>query len=278
MYTTRVSAITIVQTPELGSPQIGQLMRPTLTKESTNMSRKMLILLSAVILLPAAARAQTVDEVVAKWVQARGGMDKLKSIQTRRIALKFHAGSFEANIVEINKRPDKMRQEFILQGMAQVEAYDGKSGWQLNPFSGRREAELLSEDDTKGLVEEADIDGPLVDYAQKGHKAELVGHDDVEGTDCYKIKLTLKNGDIRTIYLDTDSMMQIKQESQTYIRGAIREGETYYGDYEKVDGVYEPFAIESGQKGDPDRQKLTVEKVEFNVPVDDSIFAMPVKH
>jgi len=159
-----------------------------------------------------------------------------------------------------------------------VQSYDGKTGWQLNPFEGRREAELLSEDDMKGLVEEADIDGPLVDYAQKGHKAELVGHDDVEGTDCYKIKLTLKNGDIRYTYLDTDSLMEIKLESQTMIRGAMQEGETYFGDYEKVDGMYEPFAIESGQKGNPDRQKLTVEKVEFNVPVDDSIFVMPVKH
>jgi outer membrane lipoprotein-sorting protein len=239
------------------------------------MSRKMLTLLAALILIPAGARAQTVDEVVAKWVQARGGMDKLKSVQTERVTMKLHAGSFEASIVEINKRPDKARQEFILQGMAQVLAYDGKTGWQLNPFEGRREAELMSEDDMKGIVEEADIDGPLVDYALKGHKAEFVGHDDVEGTDCYKIKLTLKNGDIRTIYLDTDSMMEIKEESQTYIRGAIREGESYYGDYEKVDGLYVPFAIENGQKGDPDRTKLTVEKVEFNVPVDDSTFTMP---
>ena len=117
-----------------------------------------------------------------------------------------------------------------------------------------------------------------MDYAQKGHRAELVGHDTVEGTDCYKIKLTLKNGDIRYIYLDTDSLMEIKLESQTMIRGAMREGETYFGDYEKVDGLYEPFEIEQGRKGDPDRQKLTVEKVEFNVPVDDSVFAMPVKH
>jgi len=242
------------------------------------MSRRVLILLATAILLPIGSRAQTLDEVVARWVQAQGGMDKLKSVQTRRITMKLHAGSFEASIVEINKRPDKARQEFILQGMAQVEAYDGKSGWQLNPFEGRRDAELLSEDDMKGLVEQADIDGPLVDYAQKGHKAELVGHDDVEGTDCYKIKLTLKNGDIRYIYLDTDSLMEIKQESQTMIRGAMQEGETYFGDYEKVDGIYEPFAIEQGRKGDPERTKLTVEKVEFNVPVEDAVFAMPVKH
>ncbi len=257
---------------------MSQLKGRTLFKEQTHMSRKILTLLATAILLPIGARAQTVDDIVAKWVQARGGMDKLKSVQTQRITLKLRGGMFEATIVQINKRPDKMRQEFILQGMAMVQSYDGKTGWQLNPFEGRRDAELLSEDDMKGLVEEADIDGPLVDYAGKGHKAELVGHDDVEGTDCYKIKLTLKNGDIRTIYLDTDSLMEIKMESQTMIRGAMQEGETYFGDYEKVDGIYEPFAIESGQKGNPDRQKLTVEKVEFNVPLDDSMFAMPVKH
>ncbi|HEV2426523.1 MAG TPA: hypothetical protein VGZ29_16985 [Terriglobia bacterium] len=242
------------------------------------MSRKILTLLAAAVLLPIGVRAQSVDEVIAKWVQARGGIDKLRSIQAERTTLKLQAGGFEATVVQIKKRPGKMRQEFILQGMAEVRAYDGKTGWQLNPFEGRRDAELLSEDDRKDLVEGADIDGPLVDYAQKGHRAELVGHDNVEGTDCYKIKLTLKNGDIRYIYLDTDSLMEIKLESQTMIRGAMREGETYFGDYEKVDGLYEPFEIEQGRKGDPDRQKLTVEKVEFNVPVDDSVFAMPVKH
>lgn len=241
------------------------------------MHRTLPLLLAAVILVPAGARAQNVDEVIAKWIQARGGMDKLKSIQTERTTMKFHAGPFEAAVVEINKRPDKVRQNFILQGMAQVQAYDGKTGWQLNPFEGRREAELMSADDAKGLIEEADMDGPLVDYAQKGHKAELVGHDSVEGTDCFKIKLTLKTGDVRYIYLDTDSLMEIKQDEQTMVRGAIRETETYYGDYEQVDGLYVPFAIESGRKGDTDRQKLTVEKAEFNVPVDDAVFAMPAK-
>ncbi|HEV3278339.1 MAG TPA: outer membrane lipoprotein-sorting protein [Terriglobia bacterium] len=258
---------------------MSQLKLPRAIKELTPMHRTVLAFFAALILLPVAAGAQTVDEVIARYVQARGGMDKLKSVRTERISMKFHAGSFEADVVQINKRPDKVRQEFILQGMAQVEAYDGKAGWQLNPFEGRREAELLSEDDTKGLVLDADIDGPLVDYAQKGHKAELVGHDSVEGTDCYKIKLTLKTGDIHTYYLDTDSLMEIKEESQTMIRGAMRESETYYGDYDKVDGMYVPFAIESGQKGDPDRTKLTVEKVEFNVPVDDAVFIMPAaKH
>jgi hypothetical protein len=134
---------------------------------------------------------------------------------------------------------------------------------------------LLSADDTKGLQVDADIDGPLVNYKQKGSAAELVGHDSVEGTDCYKIKLTLKNGDVRYYYLDAESYMVIKLETQTIIRGSLQERETYYGDYEKVEGIYYPFTSESGQKDQPDRLQVTLDKIEVNVPLDDSRFAVP---
>ena len=240
------------------------------------MSKSTMTALVALALFSPAATAQTVDEVIAKNIQARGGLEKLKSVTSLRQTGIFSAGSFRAQVVQENKRPDKVREEFILQGMAQVQAYDGKTGWQVSPFGGRRDPELLSQDDMKGLVVEADIDDPLVDYQQKGHKAELLGHDSVEGTDCYKIKLTLKNGDVRTYYLDTDSFLELKLENQTYIRGALQESETYYGDYEEVNGIYYPFAREMGQRGDSSRSKITVEKVEQNVPLEDSLFSVPV--
>jgi len=237
------------------------------------MFKTLLTILAALVLAPLAS-AQTVDEIIARNIQAHGGMEKLKSVATARQTAKL-VGAFRAEIVREGKRPDKVRDEFIIQGMASTSAYDGKVGWRVNPFGGRRDAEMLSEDDTKGLVEEADIDGPLVDYQQKGNKAELMGHDSVEGTDCYKVKLTWKNGDVWIYYLDADSYLELKLETQTTIRGAIQEGEQYFGDYDKVDGLYFPFALEYGQKGDPDRQKITVEKVELNVPLDDSLFSMP---
>ena len=239
------------------------------------MLRKLLIIVAAMGMLPAATRAQSVDETIAKYIQAQGGLAKLKGVTTRRQSAKFSAGSFKADVLQVNKRPDKVREEFIIQGMAQVRAYDGKIGWQVNPFGGRKEPDLLSEDDTKDLVVDADMDGPLVDYKEKGHQAELMGHDSVEGTDCYKIRLTLKNGDIRTYYLDTDTYLELKLETKTFIRGAPQESETYYGDYEQVGGIYFPFAIENGQKGDPDRVRYTVEKIELNVPAADSLFAEP---
>lgn len=241
------------------------------------MVRKLSLILAVSLLAPAMLAAQTVDEVIAKNVQALGGMDKLKSVNTLRVSGKLQIQGFEAQFLQRNKRENRVREEVSIQGMAQVQAYDGKGGWTVNPFSGRRDAELMSDDDSKSLQVDADIDGPLVDYKEKGHKAELVGHDSVEGTDCYKIKLTLKNGDIRYYYIDTDSFMELKLETQTTIRGTIQEGETYFGDYEKVNGIYYPFAFESGQKGDTNRVKYTIEKVEQNVPIDDSVFTVPAK-
>jgi hypothetical protein len=228
-------------------------------------------------LLSLGAGAQTVDEVIAKNIAAHGGMDKLKAVKTIRVSGHFAQGSFRAGFVQENKRPGKVREENIIQGLASIDGYDGKTGWRVNPFQGRRDAQLLSEDDLKGLAEDADIDGQLVDYKQKGHKAELVGHDAVEGTDCYKVRLTLNNGDVRTYYIDTDSNLEIKMESQRIVRGSLEESETYFGDYEKVESVYYPFAFQTAEKGQPeaDRTQYTVEKIEVNVPLDDDRFAMP---
>jgi hypothetical protein len=239
------------------------------------MFRNLLTLACAIFLSGIALHAQTVDEIIAKNVQAHGGMEKMKAVQSIRITGKLNVGSFRAGFMQENKRPDKVREEQIIQGLAAVQAYDGKTGWQVNPFGGRRDAELMSQDDLKGLTIDADIDGPLVDYKEKGHKAELVGHDSVEGTDCYKIKLSLKNGDVRYYFLDTDSFLELKIETQSSIRGTVQYSETYFGDYEEVQGLFYSFAYESGAKGDTNRVKLAVDKVEINLPLGDSIFSMP---
>jgi hypothetical protein len=244
--------------------------------EFSGVVRFFLSVVAAVAFLPFAASAQTVDEVIAKNIQAHGGAEKLKSVRSLRTTAKFSQGSFRADFRQENKRADKVREEFIIQGLAQVQAYDGKTGWQISPFGGRKDPELLSQDDLKSLAVDADIDGPLVDYKQKGHKAELVGHDSVEGTDCFKIKLSMKNGDVRYYYLDRDSFLELKLEIQTTIRGALQENEMYYGDYEQVNGVYYPFAVEQAQKGSASRAQISVQKIEQNVALEDGHFSMPV--
>lgn len=225
--------------------------------------------------IPVSAGAQSVDEIILKNIQAHGGVDKLKSVQSLRTTAKFSQGSFRAEVRQVNKRPEKVREEFIIQGLAQIQAYDGKTGWQISPFSGRKDPELLSQDDMKSLIVDADMDGPLVNYKEKGHKAELVGHDSVEGTDCFKIKLSMKNGDVRYYYLDGDSFLELKLEIQTTIRGALQESEMYFGDYEQVGGIYYAFVVEQAQKGSASRAQVTVAKIEQNVALDDADFSMP---
>jgi outer membrane lipoprotein-sorting protein len=234
------------------------------------MIRSLLVALAAVLLLPAMAQAQTVDEIIAKNAQARGGLEKLKSVKTMRMTATVSAGSFRAQFVRDNKRDDKVREETILQGLARVRAYDGKTAWQV------KDPELISQDNAKSLIVHADIEGPLIDYKVKGHNAELLGHDSVEGTDCYKIKLTLKDGDVRYYYLDADSFLEIKIESESKIRGALQYTDTFLGDYDLVNGIYFPFAIETGETGSEKREKFTVDKIVLNLLLDDAMFAMPV--
>jgi hypothetical protein len=219
--------------------------------------------------------AQTVDEIIAKNLEARGGLARIKAVQSMRETGKLSAGSFQAKFIQLNLRPNRVREEVVIQGMSQIDAFDGKTGWRVSPFEGRKDPDLLSADDMKGLMTDADMDGQLVDYRNKDHRAELEGHDSVEGTDCYKIKLTLSNGDIRYFYIDTDSFLELKIETQRNIRGTVQYSETYYGDYEDVNGIYFPFDIEVGEKGSPDRTKFTIEKVELNVPMQPIQFAIP---
>jgi hypothetical protein len=250
-------------------------LRRTPIMEFSRFFRFLLFAFAAMTMFSVGARAQSVDDIIAKNVQAHGGLDKLKTVRSIRTLAKFSQGSFHADVRQENKRPDKVREEFVIQGMAQIQAYDGKTGWQISPFGGRKDPDLLSQDDMKSLVVDADMDGPLVNYKDKGHKAELVGHDSVEGTDCFKIKLSMKNGDVRYYYLDADSFLELKLEVQTTIRGALQESELYYGDYEQVNGIYYPFAIEQAQKGSASRSQISVEKIEQNVDVEDARFTMP---
>jgi len=219
--------------------------------------------------------SQTVDEIIARNLKARGGVEKIKAVKTIRSSGTLRQGGFRAAFVQENERPNKVREETIIQGMAQTDAFDGKTGWRVSPFEGRKDPDLLSADDRKGLIEDADLDGQLVDYRNKDHRAELIGHESVEGTDCYKIKLTLSSSDVRYYYIDADSYLELKVETERKIRGTMQYKETLYGDYEQVNGIYFPFAFETGEKGDPDRVRFTVDKIELNVPLGDSRFKMP---
>jgi hypothetical protein len=223
-------------------------------------------------------QAQTPDEIVAKYVARIGGMEKLQAIKTLRKTGKYTgSGGFEARVVEENKRPNMVRQEFVIQGMVGITAYDGKEGWKIEPWQGKKDVEPLGEEELKQIIEDSDFDGPLVGYRDKGNKVELAGKEPFEGTDTYKLKVTLANGDVRIFFMDADSFVPIKIDTKRVIRGAERESETTIGDYKEVAGVYFPHSYETGTKGSPNRAKIVYDKLEANVPLDDSRFHPPVK-
>jgi hypothetical protein len=220
--------------------------------------------------------AQTAEEIIAKYVKTIGGAEKIEAIKTLRRTGKFTGGGgFEAVVIQENKRPQMARQEFSIQGMTGVTAYDGKTGWKIEPWGGKKDPEALGEEEMKGIQEDADFDGPLVNYQQKGNKVEFVGAEPVEGTDAFKLKVTLKNGDVRYYFMDTDYYVPIKIESKRTVRGAEREFETSLGDYKEVAGVYLPHSLESGLKGSPNKSQITFEKIEANVALDDIRFKQP---
>jgi hypothetical protein len=233
-------------------------------------------ILACLICLSLCVFGQTADELVAKNIQAHGGMDKIKAVKSLRMTGTLDTGGSKAAIGWESKRPDMLRQTFSVQGMTQIRAYDGSTGWQISPFGGKKDPELLSQDDMRDLVEAADFDGPLVDAAAKGNKIEYLGHDQVDGDDALKLKVTLKNGDIFYYYLDPDTWLEIQVEKQVFIRGSVRERVTLLGSYKPVNGVMYPFSIERGSKNDPDgRAKITMTKIEANVPLEDKSFKVP---
>lgn len=223
----------------------------------------------------AAQAAPTADEIIAHYLKTVGGMEKIQSVKTlRRVGKLTGDGGFEAIFIQENKRPDFVREEFTLQGMTAITSWDGRTGWKINPFEGKKDAESLSDEESHSVLVDADFDEPLVNYAQKGNKVEFTGMDQIEGTDVYKLKVTLKNGDTRTYYLDSDYYVPIKIDDKQMIRGSEREIETILGDYKEVAGWFMPFSIENGPKGQS-RVKIVFQKIEPNVALDDSRFHKP---
>jgi hypothetical protein len=226
------------------------------------------------------ALGYTAEELAAKNIEAKGGIDKLHAIQSVRLTGKLiiSGGLLQLDCVTIIKRPQLVRYEAKLQGLTQVQAFDGSQAWQINPFQGRKDPEKLSADDAKGMGEDAaDVVGPLVDYKEKGYQLEFEGTEDVDGTDAYKLRVTRPNGDLIYVYLDPDYFLEIRTLTRRIEHGVPNETITDYGDYEKVNGVYLPLSQESGPKGSSDRQKVQFETAEFNVAADDAEFHFPTR-
>ena len=238
------------------------------------MLRKALRGLVVGALLAAPAAAQTADELIAKSLEARGGLGKLKAIRTLRMTARMTMGPMDLPMVIEAKRPNLFRADVTVQGTAAVQAYDGTTAWGISPM-GTGQAEAMPAEEAKEMADQGDIDGVLVDYKAKGHQVEVVGKEKVEGSDAWKLKVTKKDGDVEYHFLDADSYLPVRVEAKRTIRGTEIEGESTLGDYKEAGGFLFPFSIQNGAKGRPEKQSISVEKIEVNPSIDDARFTMP---
>src|SRR6266849_442251 len=225
-----------------------------------------LLSITVFLFLPLAAAAQTADEVVKKVLDARGGVDKIKALQSERVSghvsfSRIMEGTF---VVEL-KRPLKMHVEISIEGQKIVRVYDGKSsGWMINPFTENKEAQPLSPEDLRSISDESDFDGPLVDYKAKGTEIELASKEKLDDKPVYRLKLTNKNGDVRFYFIDANTFLLLKWEGMRKTEDQELPWESFSSDFREVQGLKYAFRIDQGSPGTEFKQTLTAEKIEIN--------------
>jgi len=236
-----------------------------------------IVIMLAILSFSFGLYAQSVDEIVAKALTARGGIPAIKAIQTERLSghILFVQAPPGAFLVEI-KRPGKMREEIGFGAKTLIQTTDGTSGWKLMTATGTDTPVALTAGEVHNMAGGADIDGPLLDYKKKGNKIELIGKEKVGDKDAYKLKVTDKTGEVRYDYIDANSFLEIKWEGQVENTGEKNTFASYFSNYRRVNGVMFAFTIISGTSEHPNGQKIDLDKVEINVPLNDALFGKPV--
>ncbi|MGE0452390.1 MAG: hypothetical protein AB7O37_05660 [Vicinamibacteria bacterium] len=242
---------------------------------SVELRRPALVLGALALAFAGSARAQTLDEIVAKNLEARGGLERLESMSSVRMKGTMSMGpGMEGPFTLELRRPNAMRAEFELDGRTSVQAFDGKRGWALPPVPDA-EPEPIPDEDAEQIAAQADFDGPLVDWKAKGHQVQLLGREKLGEREVYRLHVTRKDGGTTDLLLDATSFLEVRSESRRVVRGETIEFVSTIGDYREVNGLMVPHSIESGPRGSRRTQRLVFEKIEFDVPLDAARFRMP---
>jgi hypothetical protein len=256
----------------------------------------------------------TAAEIADRNVTARGGLQAWRAVQTMSYTGKMAAGGNRRAVHPVPmpdrrssqrmpsirpvdevqlpfvmdlKRGGKMRIELQFNGQTAVQVYDGANGWKLRPFLNRRVVEPYTPQEAKTASMKADLDGPLVDYAAKGNKVDLVGMEKVDDRDTYRLKVTMKNGIATDVWIDAQTFLEAKMGGQPRrFDGAYHPVEVFFRDYHAVNGLVIPFVLETkvlpvaqiGQKylaPSIPVEKTIIEKVAVNPNIEESRFAKP---
>jgi hypothetical protein len=253
------------------------------------------------------------EQIVARNVVARGGLAAWKQVRAMSLQGKLDAGqqrrdggrialsrqegkAFEQQqaallsrqaepvappVIQLPfkldlKRPNKMRLEIPFRGETAVQVFDGSKGWKLRPYLGRHEVEPYSADELRIAASEQALDGPLIDHAAKGTRVAVDGGEMVDGRKAYRLKLTLRNGEHRRLWIDAETFLDVKMEgAPRRFDGSMHPVATYFRDFRPVDGVQVARTLETRVEGTRQSERIVIEQVALNPPVDDARFAKP---
>jgi len=228
-------------------------------------------------LLAACSSPSPVDEVVASNLAARGGVERLRALQSiRETGTVTGSGGRVARVVREVKRPGMFRLEFHFQGTTSVFAHDGDTGWQVAPLQGQLEPQAVAaEVDAAGGVDQRDLEGPLVDWREKGHVVELVGRETLPGGEAFKLKVTLAGGAVRYDYVDVTTRQVVRSDVTRIVRGHSVVLENTFSDFRDVGGLVFPHLVETHVTDRPEVLTIAIEKVELDPELDDELFRLP---
>lgn len=235
--------------------------------------KKLIILFLLSLIFFTQSFSQTVDEVLAEHF-AVIGQDKLLETETFSTKGKIMQGQIEIPFTSYHKRPMSFKSEATFQGMEIITAYDGETGWSINPFLGNTDPQPMTEEEADRIALQADYDGALYNYKEKGYEVEFIGTEELDDIEVYMLKLTRQNGDVITYYIDSENYVMLKTKSKMMIQEVETELETIFSNYKYTDEILNVYSIETQKEGQT-IMHMIFEEVTYNVDIDESIFDMP---
>jgi hypothetical protein len=222
--------------------------------------------------------SQNIETIIEKYTEAVGGRANWDGVKSMKFTGYTTVMGMDIPYTQYVKRPGFWLIEIQVQGMKIVQAYDGTSGWMINPMAGKKKAEKTDEETSKLYRANALVGGKLLNIKEMGYTVELVGKENMDGTDVYKINLIDKDGVTTVYFIDANSYLILKSISNAKTMGTEITSESTYKNYNKVNDVLISFLLDQKLTGAQiDSQKITIDKVEINVEIDDKIFQMPVE-
>ena len=236
--------------------------------------KKQLTLFAALCLCIASfgTQAQSVDKIIDGYFEIIGGKDKFRKMKSMVMEGSAQSPQGEVQLKMYSERPNKTKIEFSMQGKTFVlQAYDGKNAWGTNFMTGK--SEKKPDEAAKELADET-FEPFYLDYKKKGHKIELEGTEEIDGTECYKLKATKKDGKVQYLFFDKESYALIMIRS-TGTSGPMKgkQIESYMADYKEVDGVMMPYSLTQNMAGQ--KSTLTIKKITINPKLEDKVFTLP---